>query len=478
MIVFSEVSRFRTARCGIALVLWLCLIASGARAASDDTAPATAGAEESKERSFSTGTAFFDDAALSGGVYYFQRYRDRLNIDTGRYERNLQHATVQGNVEFNSGFIGNVIGLDVGVFGSADVMNHGAVDHEMSFVPWGDPWHPNWNKTSTEDGASVYKALLKAKVGNFWGKAGYFQPSGPGVLGVNWSIMPGTYRGVEAGADFGGLSLAGAWVDGYKAPWYENINEFRRTDGEIRVSHLWSAGARYTFENGLMLEAAYGESENYLKNAHLKSEYGFGLGSGKLTLGYHLYLMDDSDDSDTNENDMFSGIASQHYAFARYNLEAWTFKLEGTHTRAPFESSNQRGYFAYRLTNPNGSSKGAYDPWWDARSDWNADNETAFFAYVRRGLDDVLPVAGFSAGTGAAYGFDGRGYGAAEHLSEWGVLFDLGYEHPDGPLKGAFVKAHYLIYRNGSHKPDWEPYKNAFQDEYDFKLFMGIPFSL
>ncbi len=449
-----------------------------AAASTEDTAPATAGAEEAKKRSFSTGTAFFDDGALSGGVYYFQRDRRRLNIDTGNYDRNLQHATVQGNIEFNSGFVGDVVGMDFGVFGSADVMNHGAVDHEMNFVPWHDPWHPDWDNTHTQDGASVYKAHLKARLGNFWGKAGYFQPSGPGILGVNWSIMPGTYEGVEVGADFGRLSIAAAWADAYKAPWYVNTNNFYQTDGETHVAWLWSTGARYTFDNGLMLESAYGESENYLKNADFKVEYGFALGPGKLSLGYHLYLMNDSDNSDDGPNDMFSGMASQNYAFARYEPGLWTLKLEGTYTSAPFESENQRGYFAYRLTNPNGSSKGAYSIWWDARSDWNADNEKAAFSYVGRKLDDLLPPKGFSAGSGVALGWDGRGYGVSKHLKEWGFLFDLGYEHPDGPLKGAFVKAHYLIYRNGSHEPDWEPYKNAFQNEYDFKLFMGIPFSL
>ena len=472
---------FRNVCVSLGTVAALCLFSptSEVRAENEDTAPATAGAEESKAKSFSTGTAFFDEAKLFGGVYYFQRDRKRWSPDTDTFKRNLQHATMQANVEFNSGFVGDVIGFDFGVFGSSDLMNHGAVDHEMSFVPWSDPWHPNWSKTHTEDGTSIYKAHLKAKLGNFWGKAGYFQPTGPGVLGVNWSIMPGTYQGAEAGADFGRLSVAVAWADAYKSPWYTSTNNFLQTDGETHVAWMWSSGLRYTFENGLKLEVAYGESEDYLKNAHFKSGYTVEFSkNNSLDLGYHLYLMNDSDNSDTGPNDMFSCLASQHYAYAHYNLNDWTFKLEGTLTRAPFESENQRGYFAYRLTNPNGSSKGAYEPWWDARSDWNADNEKAVFGYVQRRLDDLLPTAGFSAGVGASYGFDGRGYGASEHLKEWGVLFDVGYEKPDGALKGAFVKAHYLIYRNGSHKPDWEPYKNAFQDEYDFKFFMGIPFSI
>ena len=116
--------------------------------------------------------------------------------------------------------------------------------------------------------------------------------------------------------------------------------------------------------------------------------------------------------------------------------------------------------------------------WWDARSDWNADNEKAAYCGAMRTLDDLFPIAGFSAGAGAAFGFDGRGYGTAEHLKEWAFTFDLNYVKTDGPLEGAFVKLHYTEYRNGTAQPSWGTYRNAFQSERDLKLLIGIPFSL
>ena len=137
-----------------------------------------------------------------------------------------------------------------------------------------------------------------------------------------------------------------------------------------------------------------------------------------------------------------------------------------------------QGQFAYRLTDRSGSSSGAFDVWWDARSDWNADNEKAAYCGAMRTLDDLLPIAGFSAGAGAAFGFDGRGFGTAEHLKEWAFTFDLNYVKPDGPLEGAFVKLHYTEYRNGTAQPSWGTYRNAFQSEHDLKLLIGIPFSL
>lgn len=469
-------------RCMTALCLAiLCAIVpiDPARAESD-TAPATQGTEEGRKRSFSTGTDFFDEAGLSGGVYYFQRDRRRLDREKGRYANHLNHATLTGVAEFSSGFIGGVLGADIGIFGTHDIQSTGAPDHEMNFVPWGNPWHPDWSATRTQDGVSVYKAQVKAKAGPLWAQGGYFQPSGPGVLGVNWSILPGTYRGVNAGAEFGGFSLAMAWADAYKAPWYREVNEFYKNDGESRVPWLWSIGAKNAFEGGFSLEAAYGESKNHLWNAHLKAVYAKeqeGSEDG-LTAGYHLYLMGDNDNTGASANDNFDGTASQHYLFVRYSADMWEFGLEGLYTRAPFTNEEQRGYFAYRLTDRNGSSKGAYEAWWDARSDWNTHNEKAVFGSVRRSLDDILPVDGFAVKFGAGLGWDGEAYATAGHLKEWAFTLDIDYTHPDGPLKGAFVKLHLTNYTNGTEYPSWAPYKNVFQSERDIKVFAGIPFDI
>ena len=466
----------------VCLVLFLSAFALPSLSfAVEDTAPATEGAEESKKRSFSTGTNFFDDAALSGGLYYFQRDRRRYDPARGKYTNNLNHATIQANADFVSGFLNDAVGFDFAVFGSHDIKNTGSVDHEMNFFPWNNPWHPNWGKRRTEDGLSIYKAHVKVKTDHFWGRAGYFQPSGPGVLGVNWSIMPGTYRGFNGGLDYEGLSLAFAWADAYKSPWFRTMNGFRKNDGEKNVPWVWSSGIRYTLPSGLMLEAAYGESKNHLWNSHFKTARSFALGKEEkdtLTLGYQLYLMGDNDNSGESTNDNFAGTASHHYALLHYLTGVWTLKLEGTYTRAPFTNEHQVGYFAYRLTDRSGSSKGAYDIWWDARSDWNAHNEKAAFAGVERSLDDILPLPGFSVGAGAAIGWDGEAYGVSEHFKEWAFNIDLGYVKPDGPLKGAFVKLHFTEYRNGTDKPSWTPYKNGFQSEHDVKLFIGVPFNL
>ncbi len=388
---------------------------------------------------------------------------------------------MQAGADFISGFAGGFLGVDLGAFGTYDLYNHASPDHEMSFFPWRDPWHADWSKKDPENGASLYKAHLKAKAGPAWAKAGYFQPSGPGVLGVNWSLYPGTYQGVEVGADFGGLSLAGAWADGYKAPWYKDVFNFRQNDGTTHVAWLWSLGARYTFSSGplsgLSLETAYGESERYLKNAHIKTKYVTKLDEDTLTLGYTLYIMDDSDDSGS-VNDNFSGMAFQHFLHAKYEYKLWTFRLEFTYTQAPQDSANQMGYFAYRLISAYGGANGAYEPWWDSRSDWDHNEEKAIYAGFSRKLDDLLGVKGFSAGMGYSHGWDGKAYGYSQRLNEKALTLDLGYTVPEGRLKGSSIKAHYTEYRNATSLPSWTGYKNAFQDERDFKLIVSFPFSL
>lgn len=457
----------------------LCLVpVAGSALASDDTNPPLHDAEESQERSFSTGTAFFDDGKVTGSFYYFQRKRMRYSLADDRYHNNLDHATTGVGAEFSSGFIGDVIGVDVGAFTAHDLWNSNLAFHELSFFPARDPWHINWGAEHPDNGVSLHKALVKVRHGNAWGKAGYFQPTGPGTLGVNWSVYPGTYRGAEAGFTRGGLSVAGAWADAYKAPWFRDVYRFRRDDGS-HVAGLWSLGARYTFGeesffSGATVELAYGESENYLKNAHLKIKTERRIGDGVLTLGYQLYAMDDAASGGPNDN--FDGVATQHFFFSKYTLGPWTLRGELTYTLAPQNNEANKGYFAYRLVGQYGGAQGAIEPDWNTRSDWNHNREAAAFLKISRTFS-LFGLSGFEAGFTYSHGWDGKAYGYSGHLKEWAFAFDLGYTVPDGALAGATVKAHYMEYRNGSAMPDWVGFKNAFQDERDFKLLITIPFS-
>lgn len=59
-------------------------------AANEDLAPETQGLDS--REAFRTGTRFFDEAEVSGGLYFFRRDRRRYDVDKGRYGTNLNHA--------------------------------------------------------------------------------------------------------------------------------------------------------------------------------------------------------------------------------------------------------------------------------------------------------------------------------------------------------------------------------------------------
>lgn len=419
---------------------------------------------------------FWRDASISGALYYFQRYRDRYDVNKERYLVNLSHATSQISAEFTSGYLGGVIGLDVGAFGAVDLYNHGAPDHEMNFFPWRDPWHPDWGATHVDNGASLYKANLKFKAGPLWGRLGYFQPTGPSVMGVNWSFLPGTYQGAEMGADIGKLTVAGTWANEYKAPWFKDTYHFLKNDGASDVAWMWSLGARYNFEK-FSLEAAYGESQGYLTNAHIKLRYNTSWDNDKqsLYLTAQTYFMGDSASSGPNDN--FDGLALHEYLAAHYNYEAWRFRLEFLYTRAPANNENNVGYFAYRLVSRYGGANGAYEPWWDNRSDWNHDNEKAVFGGISRDLSDII-APGWDIGAGYAMGWDGEAYGVSTHLKEQAFNTDLSYTFQKGWLQGSTIKLHYTWYDNMTDFPSWDPFQNAFQDEHDIKFSIVIPFGV
>jgi hypothetical protein len=262
--------------------------------------------------------------------------------------------------------------------------------------------------------------------------------------------------------------VAAAYATRYKAPWFRRTYPF--LDGERRDrGRLWSLGTRYELESGLTAEAAYGEAPGYLSSAHLKFKYER---DGRYA-SYQLYVMGDR--ADSGPNDLYAGDrAWQHYLAFSQDFSPWTFKAEFPHTRAPTSSSEHLGYFVYRLSGWYGGSNGAYEPWWDNRSDWNHHRESAAFLGLSRALDDC-GWPGASVGVSAARGWGGRVFGVSETLKERAWSVDLGYRVSSGFLKDASFSIHYTRYDNRTHLPSWDGFKNAFQDERDLKVLLIIP---
>lgn len=428
----------------------------------------------SQEESSDSLWAALQNAEVSGSVMYFQRHRARYRVDEDRFASNLGHRTLQSEIRVSTPYaLGNTLGLEAGVFGTVDLANSaGAPDHEINFFPWRNPWSADWTKREARNGFSLYRAYLKAQritnKSRWWGKLGYFQPEGPGVLGVNWSLMPGTYSGAEGGFERGPLSVAAAYVTRYKAPWYRKTYPFLDQE-KHDAGRLWSLGARYAPMNGVTAEVAYGEAPGYLRSAHLKLKYDR---DGRYAT-YQLYVMGDR--AKRGANDLYAGgRAWQHYLALSQNFAPYTFKAEFTYSRAPSDAATHLGYFAYRLTGWYGGAKGAYEPWWDNRSDWNHNRESAVFVSLSRALSD-WGWPGASVGVSTARGWGGRVYGVSETLKERAWSIDLGYRVPSGVLKNASLGIHYTRYDNGTRLPSWTGFKNLFQDERDVKVLLVIP---
>ena len=430
-------------------------------------------------------SGWFAGSAFSGELMYFQRHRERYRIDEDRYATNLHHRTVQARLDYASPFAADAFGIDLGAFAAVDLENDGSPDHEINFLPWRDPWSADWSRRHAKNGASLYRAHIKlrhdADGSKWWGKFGYFQPTGPGVLGVNWALMPGTWRGAEGGGEiyrgWGRLAFALAWANAYKAPWYRDIYHFRAADGENRVRDVLSLGVRY--ETGAAsVEAAWGEARNYLRNAHLKFRWRREFSPGVSTsLSYQIYAA--SDRVRGHDAGYYAGgHAWQHYFAWHGNFAPYTIKVEFLHTRAPSRAAGHLGYFGYRLSGAYGGANGAYEAWWDNRSDWSHNRESALFLSLGRGFDDILPIPGFTAALSAVRGQGGRVYGVRETLRESAWSLDLAWTVPSGALKGCRISLHYTRYDNHTRQPSWEGFKDLFQDERDFKFLIILPLRL
>jgi len=455
----------------VSLLLFSLVIASPASA----ELQATPETQKEPEEPQDIPNPLVDDAEIKANLYYFQRDRRRYNIATRKYEKNLHHSTFQSNIEISSGYAANVIGFDFAAFATKDVENSGSPGHEISFFPWKDPWHADWSQEDAKNGASIYRAHLKFKYDKHWAKLGYFQPSGPGVIGTNWSLMPGTYLGAEAGVEIGKLSAAAAYATQYKAPWFRDMYHLRQNDGITDVDYIWSLGARYMLTPELSAELAYGESQHYLQNAHLKVKYQRELAPEKtLYLTYQLYAMGDSENG-ASPNNNFAATARQHYLALRYSPAPWNFQSEFLKTYAPTNRQENVGYFAYRLIGAYGGGNGAYEPWWNNRSDWNHNRESAAFVRITRALDDVVGKAGWVAGASAARGWGGKVYGVDETLREHAYSLEVGYTVPSGRFKNTAINLYYTHYNNKTDQPSWTGFKNAFQDERDLKLIISMP---
>lgn len=473
-------------RAALSAAVVAALVAPGMAFSADEAGPAYAAAA----------SKFYEEGKLNGGLFYFQRDRQRIDGDPtaakkeGKYQSNLSHATTQAALNFNSGYAWDIVGIDVGGFGAYDLAvteNH-AVNQENEFSFAGNKWGENYKDGSPKGGFSLANASLKLKAldGAVTAKGGLTQLYVPGVIGVNWSYQPGTYRGGQIEGNVGGLYLTYAIADEYKSPWYKETQKFSRAKAwmdpfadENVIDYIQGVAARYTFENGTAVTGSYGNSENYMDSYHFKLAHKFDVLNG-LSTSYQFY----GSETDTYQKggadiETYDGMAWQQALTAAWGMGPYGFRVEGLWTKA----EGSEGNYLPRLTRGYGNSQGANEIWWDSRSDWNANNEKALFFGVTRSLDDLVGAPGWSVGVSGAYGWDiqkGDGTKATNgEDTEWAANFDVMYTVQDGKLKGTLFKLHYTDYNNDiSQGGGWTEYPNIFASEHDVKFHIIMPFTI
>ncbi|EFD6696684.1 chitoporin, partial [Escherichia coli] len=102
---------------------------------------------------------FIDDSTLTGGIYYWQRERDRKDVTDGdKYKTNLSHSTWNANLDFQSGYAADMFGLDIAAFTAIEMAENGDSSHpnEIAFSKSNKAYDEDWS--GDKSGISLYKA--------------------------------------------------------------------------------------------------------------------------------------------------------------------------------------------------------------------------------------------------------------------------------------------------------------------------------
>lgn len=441
---------------------------------------------------------FIDDASLTGGLYYSQRYRDKRDMkpgseNYGHYVEDLHHSTFNANLDFSSGYAADFIGLDLAGFASENLSTGNAAHpNEISLSGANQRWGEDWS--GDKGGFNLYKAALKLKYDDYWLKAGYIQPSGQTLLTVHWGFVPGAYQGSEIGGNwdfgqYGALSSSYLWADKYKAPWYTEMYEFRAADNKTKIDYVQAVGLKYDFKNTLLLEMSWAQAAGYKDQYLTKLSYSVPVAGHDLRASYQFYgakdkVGDNSLAAYGSVNDEYDGLAWTQGIALGYTADTLDLRLEAKTVKA----EGNQGFFLQRITPAYASSNGRLDMWWDTASDFNAHGETSVFAGVTYDLKNY-DLPGWAVGVGYAYGWggkpctsctvDGQLADQSQRINESAWAFNIAHVIQSGRMKGTLFNLHYINYDNHGKNPNYGGgYNNMFQDEIDIKFNVVAPFTI
>jgi hypothetical protein len=122
---------------------------------------------------------FIEDSTLTGGIYYWQRERDRKDVTEDKYKTNLSHSTWNANLDFQSGYAADMFGLDIAAFTAIEMAENGDSGHpnEIAFSSSNKAYKEDWS--GDKSGISLYKAAAKFKYGPVWGARRIYSANWP-----------------------------------------------------------------------------------------------------------------------------------------------------------------------------------------------------------------------------------------------------------------------------------------------------------
>lgn len=415
---------------------------------------------------------------------HMQRFRERKDETgtTNRYDDDLNHGTSQLAMKFKSGWIHDWIGFNFSAFAAADLSYDDDlprnIENEFSFA--GDKWSQE-NRKSAENGGSVSRAVLKLRsvTHNIRMKVGIAPMNVAGIMGVNWSFQPGSYRGLQVKYTPADWHITYAWADQYKAPWYKQTQYFSKLNawnseplkGDNRIDYVQGLAVRYQPANApYLMQFGVGRAKDYLTAYHAKLQWQWPIYDG-LQLSYLFYGTDSDNDSGYQ---LYQGLAWQQGLRASLAVNRWMLRAELASHKA-----EGLGTYLPRMSRGYANSQGSNEFWWDSRSDWNNDGETAMFAGAWYQLAGA--ASDWQLGVSAAYGWGAKRWveqqqdKAARDGKESAWNLDLSYQPTAGWLRGSQLKLHYTHYRNHQDELGSFYYANMFTSERDIKLTISAP---
>lgn len=107
---------------------------------------------------------FIEDSTLTGGIYYWQRERDRKDVTEDKYKTNLSHSTWNANLDFQSGYAADMFGIDIAAFTAIEMAENGDSGHpnEIAFSSSNKAYDEDWS--GDKSGISLYKAAGKIQI--------------------------------------------------------------------------------------------------------------------------------------------------------------------------------------------------------------------------------------------------------------------------------------------------------------------------